>query len=400
MLVAYSLILRADIHGEYGSISTMYCLPLKGMAMERKNLPENRKIKSGQDASGDFAIVLPCEPDQFGEFIGKLLGKPQVIEKRIAGNFIIERNNVINLYHLINQRVEQQNHGVLVGFGITIYYDDNSNVRLASISEFENYAEVKNRISIGFNLSWTYLIKFSESLSPEKQDIDLTFTTLRSRFRPDEIAFVKVDDVDSYFDGWQGFKLRVQHTARSWGVDIESLVEGHVSTLRRLPVIGLKGFMRKYRSYTVTTLTSLFVAFMISSLILAIRYYSSVKTAEYEKEMSSVPSSADKISYGVQIIINRILSGEIQIYTAIVVGYSILIIASSIIFMEKLSSVINKRRSESVLLLTEQAIENYGHMKKDESRFWVDIVSVIGLGIISGIVANYIFAVLPKLIIG
>lgn len=120
-------------------------------------------------------VVLPCPPDQFRDFIAGLLGKAQTIEASVPGPFAVTKNDVENLFHLLNQRVSSQNEATLVQFTAKVIYDDNSSVLLNSIGDFLAYNEVKPLISIAAHLNWTYLIKFPNKAYPEKQIVTVSF---------------------------------------------------------------------------------------------------------------------------------------------------------------------------------------------------------------------------------
>lgn len=127
------------------------------------------------------AVLLPCEPDQFRDFIAGLLGKPQVIERVISGPFTVTRGNVENLYHLLDQRLASQNDATLIQFVARIVYDDKSSVLLNSFGDFLAYKEVKPLISTSVHLSWIHLVKFRNKSAPEKQQIDISFIAGKSR---------------------------------------------------------------------------------------------------------------------------------------------------------------------------------------------------------------------------
>jgi hypothetical protein len=182
---------------------------------------------------GVTTVVLPCPPDQFREFIAGLLGRPQTIEGFLGGPFEVARQDVENLCHLIDQRILSQNEATLVQFTARIAYDNNSSVLLNSLRDFLSYNEVKPLISIALHLSWTYLIKFPLKAFPEKQVIQITFGSgdgrRRIHFR-EAAQWLELADED-----WPGggMNLRIEHTDRTWGTDIESLIRGHLQLLQK-----------------------------------------------------------------------------------------------------------------------------------------------------------------------
>jgi hypothetical protein len=139
----------------------------------------NPEVLREHAAASSTAVMLPCEPDQFRDFIAGLLGKPQTIDQLIDGQYEIKKSDIENLYHLLDQRVSTQSAGTLVQFSVRILYDDNSSVLLNSLADFASYNEVKPLVSVGVSLSWTFLIHFYNKKFPEKQQIDISFLTKR-----------------------------------------------------------------------------------------------------------------------------------------------------------------------------------------------------------------------------
>jgi hypothetical protein len=88
----------------------------------------------------DYMLTLPVELDQLGLFIAGLLGKSQTIEKLIRGPFLVDRTDLENLYHLIEQRISSQNAATLVGFTAKTIYDNASSVFSASAKLVQNRA--------------------------------------------------------------------------------------------------------------------------------------------------------------------------------------------------------------------------------------------------------------------
>lgn len=83
-----------------------------------------RDIGGGEATANQYAVVLPCEPDYFRDFVAGLLGKPQTITKEIFGAFELNKDDIANFYHLVIQRVGQQNESTLIQFTVRIVYDD------------------------------------------------------------------------------------------------------------------------------------------------------------------------------------------------------------------------------------------------------------------------------------
>ena len=128
------------------------------------------------DEKKPLAIMLPCSQSEFGDFISGLLGKPQTIGRQFTGVFEVTKEDIENTYHLVNQRVHQQNEATLIQFTVKVVYHDNSSVLLNSFGDFLKYNEVRPIVSVAAHLNWTYLIRFRDKKSPEKQEIELSFS--------------------------------------------------------------------------------------------------------------------------------------------------------------------------------------------------------------------------------
>src|SRR5579862_4712755 len=99
--------------------------------------------------SSSYGVLLPCTPETFADFVSHLLGSQQTIERRFGGEFTLTREDIENTFHLVNQRVIQQNDAHLVEFTVTIAYDDDSSITLNTIMDFTHYREVRSITSCG-----------------------------------------------------------------------------------------------------------------------------------------------------------------------------------------------------------------------------------------------------------
>jgi hypothetical protein len=62
-----------------------------------ENVPKDARGSAlSTENSDEYGILLPCTPEDFGDFVTGLLGKPQTIEKSIFGVFEVQRDDVAN----------------------------------------------------------------------------------------------------------------------------------------------------------------------------------------------------------------------------------------------------------------------------------------------------------------
>ena len=110
----------------------------------------------------------------------------------------------------------------MIQFTAAIVYSDRSSVLLNGFSDFTSYVEVTARESTAIHLSWSYLIKFEDRDVPEKQDIELSIEGSAGRRKNSVLD-------ESIVHGYRpGYRLRIQHTARTWAIDVENIISQQI----------------------------------------------------------------------------------------------------------------------------------------------------------------------------
>lgn len=183
---------------------------------------------------GKNAIVqFDASRDDIAAFFRSILGRPQRRSRVFYGSFSIDRESVEQFFHLIDQRVRQQNDGHLLTISISVWYSDNSHVEFNDLIEFKTYNENKKIIPTEVFLSLVYLIKFNGKKSPERQEISVVISgTSPFPSREDTIT----DPLEHL--GTTGnvtnagrIEIEIQYTARTFGTDIESLLANYIDTI-------------------------------------------------------------------------------------------------------------------------------------------------------------------------
>src|SRR5438874_6392227 len=95
-------------------------------SMPTNQSEQNQSIMQPRDEK--YSVVLPCSQDEFGAFVSGLLGKAQTIERVFELTFEIDRESIETFFHLVSQRINQQNTATLIQSSVKIVYDDNSSV--------------------------------------------------------------------------------------------------------------------------------------------------------------------------------------------------------------------------------------------------------------------------------
>lgn len=327
-------------------------------------------------------LTFPFDGEQFKDFISGLLGKPQSISKRISGNFEVHLADLQSLFDLVNQRVVQQNNGRLIQFTAKIYYTDRSSVQLGSYDELVTYNEVKPIISEAVKLTWDYLIQFSDKKHPEKQVIEVLIISATERI------VLESEDIPSFLLPSKGeFRINIEHTARSWGSDIENMLTNQIKSLLKEDH-KFKKFIRR-QSNKISL--SFAVLFFLTSIIGAFIVTNNFITNEMQKVQSFTTTNNHTVNEKIDFLTSYIASG-ISPQHYFKVGIFLLIsIILSILFGVWIDETASNNMQPSFVVLTRKAKEYRDEITERMKRKWTWFFVSIGTSVLTGIVANYIF---------
>jgi hypothetical protein len=330
----------------------------------------------------NFDVMLPCKQSDFGEFISGLLGKPQTIEKSYEGAFEVTKDDITNTFE---QRIDQQNDATLIQFTVKILYNDKSSVLLNSIQDFQVYNEVRPLKSIGVSLSWTYLIKFKNKNVPEKQEINISFDSYGNTIYDNEIML--------YPFRRSVINSRIHHTERTWGIDIESLLNGHISSLTTIPN-KFEQFIYKNHGW-IGFFGGFF--FFISLIFATLKIYNQL-TIDYIEKVNLIANETTNEIELLLVKVNSIFdftfgTSEVNISFSLAL-FIFGAFMASIILGNWLSEKSNNR-PQSFVLLSKLAEENRIKVKNKIRTNWI----LFGVSIITSIITSIIASVLFKIYI-
>lgn len=355
------------------------------MSDQRKSNPIR---ESNSEKKESYAIVLPCDQDQFGSFISGLLGKAQTIEKLFYGIFEITKHHIEDIFHLVDQRVKQQNEATLVQFIVKLLYDDNSSVLLNSLEDFVHYREVRPIVSAGALLEWTYLIRFADRKFPEKQIIEMRIGT-----SSEEPHLIHVEDEVHIVSGRSRFSgnhvfIRISHTARTWGVDIESLITGHLKSWFKSESRIKRFLYRKSSSIGLAAGAIFFLLILIGSYINTNQFLNGrIDTAKAILNEQGPTSINQKINF----LIDLSIKGQWPRYGIALLMFIVVSVVGSVFLGTWVASLADNRPQSFVLLSAKAESARDDYLKKRARKWQKFILSVI-IAIVTGIVGNIIFA--------
>lgn len=331
------------------------------------------------ESSGDedYSVRLPISRDDFVEFITNLLGRPQEIEQVYKGGFVLRREDVEHIHHLLIQRVGEQNHGSLVQFQAKFYYKKGRSVTIQSIEDFISFNEIKPLQTKRLMLTWVFLITFSGKTTPERQEVEITF---REGAYPSNDVIIRTPfDVDVEQDSV--VFLRIVHTARSWGQDIESLLSDSLKGFTNIDKVGYK--LVKTTWTFAGVFISLFVAIAVIGLMTSLIIWLSRFGFEMNSMKYSDASSLIENFYNYNWLIPVIACNIVSIFIAIIM------IASAFIWSEE-----GKFKNMSFILMNkedEKLYRKYLSKMKTKNLFRISaIIGGLALGVSGNILSYYI----------
>ncbi|TCL37722.1 hypothetical protein EV210_105156 [Anaerospora hongkongensis] len=329
-------------------------------------------------------MVLPFEQYQFKDFIKSLLGSPQSIGRILDEPYEIEKEDVNQLNELIVQRITQQNEGILIQFTSKIVYNDNSYVELNSIQEFLTYNELRPVISESIHLKWDFLVRFQDKDVPEKQRIQVSMTSSGR-----SIPFYDGETTIFRNHSSSGMiSYRVEHTARTWGADIEALLNNYFASIIKTEP-DYKKFIRKHDSkiatiigltFLLTSMYTLFAATSSRTNTLLMQFTEFVKETGHE----GLASVHNKVDY----LITFLITGKnINESTSFFVAF---ILTFSIFFPIWITTTINYKYPSFILLTKESYKSKEIKIIKLKKR-WLSFFFAVASSIITGIASNILY---------
>lgn len=340
-------------------------------------------------SSSQYSVVLPCSQEDFGSFVSGLLGKPQTIEKVFVGTFEVSASDIENTFHLVDQRIRQQNEANLVQFTVRVVYDDGSSVLLGGLQDFLRYREVRPIASIAVHLSWVYLIRFQDKKYPEKQQIDMSIVASHGAPLAVEYLYEAAPLIPLLSHLHIGdIRVRISHTARTWGTDIELLLTGHIKTWLKEDS-KLKQFISRHdEAIGFSVGAVVFSAALLGSFV-AMKRFGLAQIAAAQS-IKTTPPSLERLAEAMDYLVDTLAGGLwLRFGYDLFVFLFITLLAAILLGGWVGSSADNRPRS--FVLLSRKAEEIKGEYLQKRKRKWLMFAVSVGTSAVSSLVADIIF---------
>lgn len=324
-------------------------------------------------------IQLPVTNEGFTEFICSLLGQPQSIEKIISGEYCVGKREFSNLHSLLTQRIEEQNAGKLVSFLGKIFLSDETILCFNSFEEFNSCNDTGDRHTIRVELKWSFLIEFPGKNHAEKQNIDITFSPRYFLNRNGEIILIRNRESVIEFE--------IEHTARSWGNDIEALLTNSLSKL-----IVKKGkiwtyFRNKSENISITVGATYFYLSLVGAYFVSKTY---INNQIYAIKSTFLTFGSD-VNKKVDFISEYIGSGGLTTYYIKLGAFltiSLMIAIFVGLFIEKLSQI----KSPSFIVMSDYDLHRKDQVTKEYERGSAKKILSIVIALLINILSSYAYA--------
>lgn len=337
-----------------------------------------------EDESDDQFIQVPIKKKDFGDFITSLLGQPEAINGSKSGSFTVDHAGLVNLHHLLDQRIKLQAKSNLVDFSAVISYRDGPDRTLTTAQGFIHFNETRTTTTKSILLTWTYLVVFPGKPSPEKQEISV-------RFIADPSAFVvgpeaPFNRVAEQTGGISVF--RIEHTERTWGDDITALIMREIDNCFTTP-----SFYDKHHDAITLILGVICVAF---GIFLPGYIEEIVQNKEaYALLANALPNGVAFTSLNTDEKLNLILTllqPTNQLHT-VGTGYKVLSFFASLAISAALIFGFDPKKKSHILITKQDKNDQEKYIKNEKFKLAKKIVSVLS-AIALGVAGNYAYYLL------
>lgn len=332
---------------------------------------------SRPDSGSGGALEEVSESEQLANLLRNTSADSKVIFGAQRGTFDLDQRQIENFFHLVDQRIAEQNHPKAKYAEFCVYYNDGTSRKFPNVEAFQSYAETRKRVPTVLTIHLSYFITFPSGDAPEKQEIDIVIRASsavaetvemvandsRMRLSGDKIQMMVGSD-DSQFGV---ISYTINHSRTSWGLDLEGHIKSHIETVMQPPTKG--DIFLKRVAGPLNLLTTVFVGLYCVNLLIDSFFSFLYKT-------DGATTAADKLDIAADYLVN----GQIAKYivASIVVSVIFFVLFSGLI--SALTKSLKRPRPSFIVL--DDADGNYRDEKTNQFRKrWNRFYITIGLDV-------------------
>lgn len=351
------------------------------MPNEHGHLPETRHV------------TLPVEESHFEDFIKGLLGRPQALIKRINGSFEIGRPQLTQIHGLLRQRILQQNSGRLVQFEARLGLSDDEIIVFNNLDELLAYNAPRRVTTSTLDLSWDFLVKFSDRPNPEKQRIQLKIVAdpgASSDLDGDEdIIFLGPGRIHAFIAA-KLLSFRIEYTARTWGEDIESMLSKYLHSITDKPRGASKALML-HSGKIVACVALLFYSSIVYGCFWATASFARYNMSRIEDSIRVVGvSDMEVLKQEISLLLALHAEGAWAGHIFKILVILVLSIPLTILLASWTAQVSYRPKPSFILITQEDESARVAALKKYQRRSLWYVISIL-VNILAGVIANLLF---------
>ena len=183
--------------------------------------------------------------------------------------------------------------------------------------------------------------------------------------------------------------LRIDHTARTWGVDMESLLANHVKgLLREEPK--WKRLLHQHSAKVGILVALVFLLIVFVGVFFSTNNFVNVQMQAAQEVIQLKGTTLEDISRKLDFMVQRSASGD---WSRFVFAAAIFIVISLIgsVFLGAWAGSAAENRPRSFVLLSRKAEDNKKIVLEKEKRRWFSFIASIVSSIGSGVISKLLF---------
>ena len=204
---------------------------------------------------------------------------------------------------------------------------------------------------------------------------------------PDGVSTVRILNTSS--TGLISF--RIEHTARTWGADMEALLTNHIRNLLK-PVANWKKLLWKNSGWISLFFGATFLLTALVGCYLTAQRFAANQISLVSQAINSTnASSVEGITARVEALSRLVASGVWEQFTIAMIvfltGSAILAVVFGVLIEATLTRV-----EPSFILFTKEAQKDKAAFLERQRHSWYKFVLTIAIDILVSVASNYIFA--------
>lgn len=301
----------------------------------------------------------------------------KVIFGALRGVFDLNRGQIESFFHIIDQRIREQNHRTPIVCEVAVYYSDGTSRKFGSVDSFSNYSETRNRFPTVVTIHQAYDITFPDSSEPERQTIDIEIRTSESisetidMVANDRQLRMAGDNVQVMVGNQTGeygvITYTINHSRVSWGLDLEGHIKSQIEKILQSPT-SIDILLRRVAG-PLNLFTTVFVGlYLVNAIIDAFFVFL------YQRDGAT--TEAETLKVAAEYLVNGQIAKFVS--ASLVVAGLFFVFFSA--FVSRMTKALVRPKPSFIVLDDGDGIRREERLKKHEKR-WLKFIGLLMLDV-------------------